>query len=222
LSEHATLNYAGGEATSLELPAGLRPTPLLIPNVIALIVLVLPIHNDDTPLSPILDWVARLGSGGGPSLLLMDALLTGPFLLAIPLAAWTVRLCLTRLRPPAAAETWTALSVTLTALTMLVICLGYCVFGQPRQFGGAAAGGAAILAVGAGGLWTTRHLRRQYPLALLAMTTAWAANATLTTLVVVAHAAWRFGTVVAMVVVAAQIAGGIACVRRWRPAVVNK
>src|SRR5215207_5313051 len=130
----------------------------------------------------------------------MEALITGPFLLAIPLALWTVRLALApRPRP---AEQWVAWSMTLASMTMTMLCLVYCTFGGNfRRFAPAILVTLIVIACSATAVTMLWRLRRAWPLALLAMTAAWAANTTLTMLVVLSHAPWRGGIIFGLLVV---------------------
>jgi hypothetical protein len=193
-----------------------RATPLAVPNLIAVAVLLMPLHSGGAPVESIVNYARllvqlRAGPGGSET---WEALITGPYLLAIPLAAWTLRL--TVAPHPRQAERAIAWSLTLVALVMTLLCLAYCASLNQRRFALPVAATLAVL--GAAAIWLPAlwSMRRAWPAALLAMTTAWAANATLTTLVVASHQPWETGGVVALLVVLAQLVVMIVCACRWR------
>jgi len=213
-----TLGYAHDPSAPPALPAAVSAWPLLVPNVIAIVVLFLPLHSSSPPIGPVADYARETfrTHGHAAGHFRWDALITGPFLLAIPLALWTARLSFAP--RPRAIERIIAWSLTLASLLMTLLCLGYCVATGPGRFGPAVAATSVILACGASGVLLLWRVRRAWPAALLAMTAAWAANTTLTTFVVLSHAPWRFGIVLGLLVVAAQLIIGIVCVCRWRAA----
>jgi hypothetical protein len=67
-------------------------------------------------------------------------------------------------------------------------------------------------------VWNLRALGLSFPPALLAMTAAYAANTTLTILVVRTHSPWRSGSVVGVIVVVTQLGAMVALYPRWRRA----
>src|SRR5688500_17264784 len=84
------LGYAG-DSSIVAIPANLRASPLLLPNVLAAAVLFLHLHGSDAPIEPIIDYARQLLRLGPPSATsTWEAMITGPFLLAIPLALWTL------------------------------------------------------------------------------------------------------------------------------------
>src|SRR5262249_53365927 len=88
--EVPTLGYAQGSRGSY---SDVRPLALLLPNLLALVVPFLSVSGDDPPIGPILDYARHLFRPGSRSPVdIWEAFITGPFLLAIPLAIWTVRL----------------------------------------------------------------------------------------------------------------------------------
>jgi hypothetical protein len=140
-------------------------------------------------------------------------MITGPFLLAIPLAVWTLRL--TVAPRPHAAERAVAWSLTLTSLVMTLLCMGYCLsLRQPRFILPIAVTLVVIGMVAACVLWLWR-MRRAWPPALLGMTGAWAANTTLTSLVLLSRLQSQVGIVVALLVVLAQLALLVVCAWHW-------
>jgi hypothetical protein len=212
-----TLGYAR-EASNAATPVGVRPTALAVPNLIAVSVLFMPMHGGGAPIESVVAYAEllmrlRAAPGDPPT---WEALITGPFLLAIPLAVWTIRLAVAP--RPRGAERAIAWSLTLTSLTMTLLCVAYCASLGQRRFVLPVAATLVVLGVGAACLAMLWPLRRAWPAPLLAMTTAWAANTTLTALVVVSHQPWRAGSVVGLLVVLAQLVLMIVCARRWRGA----
>jgi hypothetical protein len=141
-------------------------------------------------------------------------MITGPFLLAIPLALWTVRLSLAP--RPRAAERAVAWSVTLASMTMTILCMGYCLATGPRRFWVPIVVAIAVLGVASSGVSALWRMRRAWPTPLIAMTGAWAVNATLTMAVLRTHAPWSVGIVAGLLAIVLQLIIGVACVSRWR------
>jgi len=209
-----TLAYAQGPEHAAVLV--IRPFALLLPNLLALAVLFLPISGEDPPIGPIIEYVRLHVFKENVHSSIWEAFITGPFLLAIPLAAWTIRLCI---RPAARRrEVIAAWAINLTALAMTLFAATYAAHLIPTFHGFLAAVSAAavILIVGAVALWFLRSMRFTYPAALLAMTMVYCANVTLTILVVLAHSSWQTGSVLGVIVVAAQLAAMIFLFMRWR------
>ena len=102
------------------------------------------------------------------------------------------------------------------SLMMTMLCMGYCLATGARRFWLALVAGVLMFAIGAAGVALLRHLRHAWPVALLAMTAAWAMNATLTMFVIRSHAPWSVGIIVGLITIAAQLIVGVVCVRRWR------
>jgi hypothetical protein len=207
-----TLAYAQGPDGS---QSAAPPIALLLPNAAAIFVLFLPISGNDPPIEPIVSYARHvMGSGGRSNI--WEAFITGPFLLAIPLALWTIRLSI---RPHARRlESIAAWSMAGSALAMTLLACGYALSlsGKIRGFIAAVAAAMAILIAGAIALWMLRHLLLAYPPALLAMTAVYAANTTLTVLVVRTHNPWQVGSWMGMIVVIAQIAASAYLMFRWR------
>jgi hypothetical protein len=207
-----TLAYAQG-------PDGLQsavpPIALLLPNFAAIVVLFLPISGNDPPIEPIVSYARHLMGNGGRSNI-WEAFITGPFLLAIPLALWTIRLSIhPRARRLESIAAW---SMAGSALAMTLLACGYALAlsGKTRGFIAAVAAAMAILIAGAIALWTLRHFLLAYPPALLAMTAVYAANTTLTVLVVRTHSPWQVGSWMGTIVVIGQIGASAYLVFRWR------
>src|SRR4051812_19528193 len=80
----APLGYAESSSAPA-LPKRVRATPLLAPNLLALLVLFLPLLSAETPLAPVERYVRELiGSRAQPhGNVRWEAMITGPFLLAI-------------------------------------------------------------------------------------------------------------------------------------------
>jgi hypothetical protein len=210
----ATLAYAHGPAHAAVLRV--RPFALLVPNLLAVVVLFLPISGNDGPLGPIMEYVRRHVLKENIRSDIWEAFITGPFLLALPLALWTIRLCIR-----AAAnrrEVIAAWGITLTALAMTLFATGYVTYLIPKMHGfvRAASATVAILAAGAAALWCLRSTLFAYPAALLGMTIVYCADVTLTIFVVLAHSPWQTGSVLGLIVVAAQLAALIFLFTRWR------
>ena len=211
----APLGYAGSSSTGA-LPQHIRATPLLVPNLLALLVLFLPLLSGETPLAPVERYAGELISKRAQpqNHVKWDALITGPFLLAIPLALWTIRLCLApRAR---AAERAVAWSVTLVSITMTILCMGYCLATGPRRFWLPMLIAIVVLGASSCGVAALWRLRRAWPTALIAMTGAWATNATLTISILRTHAPWTAGVVAGLLAIVAQFIVGVACIARWR------
>jgi len=211
----APLGYAESASTAT-LPQHIRATPLLAPNLLALLVLFLPLLSGETPLAPVERYVRELvRTRAQPhGSVRWEAMITGPFLLAIPLALWTIRL--SRAPRPRAAERAAAWSVTLASITMTILCMGYCMAGSSRRFWLSILITMVVLGAAAWGVAALWRLRRAWPTALIAMTGAWAVNAILTMSILLTHAPWSVGIVAALLAIAAQIIVGIVCVSRWR------
>jgi hypothetical protein len=212
-----TLNYAG-EASAVGLSAAVRATPLVIPNLIAVCLLFMPLHSGGPPVDSVINYARLLvrlrGQPGGGAT--WEALITGPFLLAIPLGVWTLRLAVAP--RPRDVERTIAWSLTLTSIVMTLLCVAYCAWLGQRRFILPIAATLAVLGLAVACLSRLWPIRRAWPVALLAMTAAWAANTTLTSLVVVSHQTWRAGSVIGLLVVIAQLGMMIVCVVRWRGA----
>ena len=209
------LGYAES-ASPAALPSQIRAWPLLVPNVMTLSILFLPLVNGEGPIAPVFRYVAYWFRNHRypPSGFTWEAMITAPFLLAIPLALWTIRLSLAP--RPRRIERIIAWSITLVSLTMTLLCCAYCLVLGPRRFGIPVLASVFVLAISATGLSLLRHLRHAWPVALLAMTAAWALNATLTLLVLLSHTKWVAGMVAIAITVLAQIIVGIICICRWR------
>ena len=211
----ATLGYAG-EAAGDVLPASARPRALAVLNLIAVSVAFLPLHMGGAAVESITKYAGllmRLRGRPGASET-WEAMITGPYLLAIPLAAWTFRLAVAP--RPHRAERAIAWSLSLVSLVMTLLSVAYCASLGHRRFVLPIALTMGVLGVGIACLAMLRPLRRAWPAALLAMTTAWAASTTLVTLVVVSHQPWQTGGVVGALVVVAQVVVMIVCAVRWR------
>jgi hypothetical protein len=209
------LGYADGSSAAA-LPAHVRATPLLAPNLIALLVLFLPQLDGKSPLGPVFQYATQLiRTRGQPSSnVTWEAMITGPFLLAVPLALWTLRLSLApRPRPAERAIAW---SVTLASSAMTILCLGYCTALGPRRFWAPIVMAILVLAAASCGVAALWQLRRAWPTALIAMTGAWAVNATLAICVLLTHARWTVGIEAGLLAIVLQLIIGFACVRRWR------
>src|SRR5689334_8192773 len=114
------LAYAHGAPLPL---ANVRPLLLLLPNLLAVVVLFLPISYDDPPIKPILQYAERHVLKQNVRSDIWEAFITGPFLLAVPLAAWTIRLSIA---PRAGRrESIIAWSITITSLTMTLLAMCY-------------------------------------------------------------------------------------------------
>jgi len=211
------LGYAERSSTGA-LPANLRAVALLVPNVLAVMVLFLPMRGGSAPIDAIVDYVRELiRSGRQPrGSMTWDALVTGPFLLAIPLALWTIRLSIAP--RPRVAERAIAWSMTLASLCMTMLCIGYCIVLDAYRFWPAAGAAIVVLALASIAVAMLWRLRNAWPTALLAMTGAWAANTTLTMFVVLSRTPLQFGAAMGLSVVVLQIAIGAICVRRWHAA----
>src|SRR5689334_6779278 len=85
----ATLAYAQGSRAAM---IDIRPHALLIPNLAAVVVCFLPISYGESPIGPIVSYVRHFFGSTGRSDI-WETFITGPFLLSIPLAIWTIRLC---------------------------------------------------------------------------------------------------------------------------------
>ena len=184
--------------------ADVRPVALLLPNLAAIAVCFLPINGDDPPIGPILEYIGRFTGSRGHSNI-WEAFITGPFLLSIPLAIWTIRLCIRpRIRRRESIIAW---AMTTTALTMTLIAAGYTtlLIARYRRFAVAVLASLAILVAGAMAVWRLRAWKFAYPPALLAMTAVYAANVVLTILVVTSHAPWQSGSIGGAIVVAGQV-----------------
>ena len=207
-----TLAYAQG---ARGLQSAVPPIALLLPNAAAIFVLFLPISGNDPPIEPIVSYARHLMGSAGRSNI-WEAFITGPFLLAIPLALWTIRLSI---RPRARRlESIAAWSMAGSALAMTLLACGYAILhsGRTRAFIPAVAAAMVILLAGAIAIWTLRHFLLAYPPALLAMTAVYAANTTLTVLVVRTHSPWQVGSGMGAIVVIGQIAASAYLMFRWR------
>jgi hypothetical protein len=211
----ATLAYAQGSSHASLID--IRPHALLIPNLAAVVVCFLPISYGESPIGPIVSYVGHyFGRTGHWDI--WEAFITGPFLLSIPLAIWTIRLCV---QPRSTRrEAIVAWSITLTALTMTLLACGYAavVGGKHPLFLVAVLAALAILVAAAVAVWTLRIARSAYPPALLAMTAVYAANATLTLLIVLTHSPLESGSVAGTIVVVAQLIALAVLYRGWRDA----
>jgi len=210
----ATLAYAQVPANAAALRV--RPFALLLPNLLAVVVLFLPMSSNDAPIGPIVEYVRHHVFKQNIRSDIWEAFITGPFLLAIPLAAWTIRLCI---RPATSRrEVITAWAITLTALAMTFFATAYVIYLIPKMHGfvWAASATAVILAAGAAALWFLRSMILAYPAALLAMTLVYCADVTLTILVVLVHTRWQTGSVLGLIVVGAQLVAMIFLFFRWR------
>jgi hypothetical protein len=208
-----TISYA--QPLSGAVAPAIRPTLLLVPNLLAVAVLFLRFTNNQSPFEVLVDY-ARTIRGGGRGRDLWDAMVTGPFLLAFPLAAWTLRL--THSPSTRRAERTTAWGVTCASAALTLVVSGFCAtqLAKEPRFTSALIATLLLLALGAAGAWSLRRLMWSYAPALLAMTAAYAANATMTTLVVLSHHRWMPGSVVGAIVVIWQIVATAILFRRWR------
>src|SRR4051812_39667056 len=157
-----------------------RPTLLIVPHVLAMGLMFMRFATD-SPLEVLRKFVLGLFNRGGPPFLLWDAMLVGPFLMALPLAVWTIRLMFPP--PPSRGERAAAWSVAAAMLAPLLLVLGYITTRLPTFVIGFA-GGIAALAVGAAYVASLRRLMWSYVPALAALSIVYVANVTLTVLIV--------------------------------------
>ena len=73
------LGYAE-RSSAAALPANVRGWPLLAPNMLAVIVLFIPLHGGDAPINAVADYAKYMvrGRGQRPGPMTWDAMITGP------------------------------------------------------------------------------------------------------------------------------------------------
>jgi hypothetical protein len=175
--DDSTISYARPVGGVTTMPV--RPTWLIVPHVLALALIFVPFAND-SPLQVLTRFVQGFRRGG-PPFLFWDAMVTGPFLLALPLAVWTVRLMFPP--PPSRGERGAAWAVVCAMLAPLLLVMGFVLTRFP-QFVIALTGTVVVLIVGAAYVASLRRLAWSYVPALAAMSFAYLANTVLVVLIV--------------------------------------
>jgi hypothetical protein len=194
----------------------IRPLALLAGNVLAVVLPFVKFTQSESPFDVIVGYARNFSSRGVRAPQLWDAMITAPFLLALPLAGWTVRLC--RLPRASRAQRGVAWGVTCSSAAVTAVVTGYCgtqLWQHPR-FVPAFLTTLTILALTAVAVRSLRRVMWSYAPALLAMTGASAANTAMTVLVVVSHQRWNAGTVIGAAVVLLQLGGAAVVYFRWR------
>jgi hypothetical protein len=194
----------------------IRPVALLAGNVLAVLLPFVKFTPSESPFDVIVEYAGHFPGHGVRSVHFWDAMITAPFLLAFPLAVWTLRLCI--FPRPSRATRGAAWGVTCSSAAITAVVVGYCAMqlSAKPQFVPAFVTTLAILILTVIAVWSLRRSMYSYAPPLLAMTGAFAANAAMTVLVVVSHQTWAVGTVVGAIVVAFQLIGGCVVWRSWR------
>ena len=207
------LGYAESPS-SAALPSHVRAWPLVVPNLMALGLLIIPVASEYVVRPPFryaAEWIRTRHYPDSATT--WDAMVTAPFLLAIPLALWTVRLSA---RPrPRPIERIIAWSMTIVSLAMTLLCIGYCVWLGVGRFRLALIVSIVVLILSATEMMML-PMRRAWPGALLAMTLTWASNASLVACVLLSYSELSGGIAACFLTAAAQLIVGAVCVRRWR------
>jgi len=196
-------------------PAALRPLPtwVVAMNLCTIVALFVPIRGHRAPFDDLMR-LARMYHGRVIGFAVAEAALSAPFLLALPLVAWSWRLAIRPMtRRLERSVFWAAAFLSMSATFYSIAFAAE--YGD--QFFLATTVGAAMLLIGALAVCIVRTTHRgTYVPALTAMSAAWAANAVLAILIIVTHTDLGLGGAVVMLVVAAQVVGGlVAMYRSW-------
>src|SRR5947208_3140222 len=96
-----------------------RPTWLIVPHLLAVGLMFVRLASD-SPMEMLRRFVlTAIHTGAGPPHLLWDAMLVGPFLMALPLAVWTIRLMFPP--PPSRGERAAAWSLAAAMLAPMLL-----------------------------------------------------------------------------------------------------
>jgi hypothetical protein len=200
---------------SFQIAVDVRPAALLAVNLAAIVTLFLRLTNTQSPLAAL---VASLREGPPNAARFWDSMLTAPFLLSIPLALWTARLCLRPMVGPS--ERIVAWCITGVSMTMTLFAVGYCTvlsITSGRFFAATVVSYIALSVLGLA-LVRLRWLFATYVPVLVAMTGSFAINTILTVLVVLTHSPWRVGSMVDLLVALAQFVAMMILVQQYRTA----
>jgi hypothetical protein len=197
-----------------------KPFVMLPGNLAAIVMIFVKLTQTQSPFDVLVAFVRNASRGNVSSGEFWDAIITSPFLLSIPLAAWTVRLCFNPIAGKSERAVVSSLSVA--SMTMTLLAAGYCVvhlFKEPR-FIVPGLGSLVVLAIFLLMLWKVSGLRSTYLPALVVITGAFATNLLLTVLLVLTNPSWASGLMIGLLIGVTQLLATGFMVRKYTRAAI--
>jgi hypothetical protein len=215
MSEPRAVEPISYARAGVQIAVDVRPAALLVPNIAAIATIFLKLTETESPFDAIISAV-RTSRWNVHNF--WDGMLTAPFLLSIPLAFWTARLC----KNPFTGRTeriiaW-CISASSMVMTLLAIAYGTVMSVTTGRFVAATIVSIIALTVLGLSLLRLQRLFSTYVPVLIGMTGSFAINTLLTILIVMTHSGWRVATFIDLALATAQLAAMAVLVRKYRRA----